>query len=70
MDCPLLGVSTAGSPGALFITVFGTTVKRASCGVRRLLRSGEVPITLESVYCAGGGCWSLLSLPIENLGTS
>ena len=48
----LLQVSTVGSLGTVFVSVFSTTVKRTSCGVHMLLYTGEVPSTLMSIVLA------------------
>ena len=43
-------VSTwAGPPDFVFVTLFRTAVERASYGVHKLLRTGEVPTTLTSI---------------------
>ena len=47
----VMQVSTwAGSPDFVFVTVFRTAVQRASYGVHKLLRTGEVFTTLTSIF--------------------
>ena len=56
--------ATIGSLDTVFATLFRTTIQRASCGVRKLLRIGEFPHHLD-ICCSGGGGRSFLVLRVE-----
>ena len=62
--------STVASPDTVFVTLFRTAVERASCGVHKMLRTGEIPtsltllfwrwLTVSSVF-AGRSAWTSYS---------
>ena len=50
LDSFLLQVSTAGLSDSVFVTLLGTAVERASCGIHKLLRTGGVPTSLTLLF--------------------
>ena len=65
LDCLLFQVPAAGVSDSVFVTLSRAAVETASCGVRKLLRTGGVPTSLT--YCSGSGRRSLRPLRVGAL---